>query len=146
MPSMTTSLWWHSLGEVRSRRRLILMENQDNACKRDGVIGIQNGLGNTTLIHEYSTGGIRIQQDKVSIDGAQLGVVARDSWIIDHQIIIQHAPDMYDRLVQGIASSALHEKNSVWRNAIKFFIHTLIIISTCCFAILCNHPVTLEIS
>lgn len=123
------------------------MEDQDNTGKRDGVIWVDNCLGNTTPIHEYSPGGVSVGQNIVSIDGAQLGMMARDPWIVDHQIIIEHAPDVYDRLVEWIAFYTLHEKNGVWRDAIlqgdvvQLFIHALIIIPILYTSILCNHPV-----
>ncbi len=65
------------------------------------------------------------------LDGAQLGMVARDTHIIDHKIIFQPAPDVDDCLDQGIEFDAVDNKESIWGNSIDCFVHTTILIGFC---------------
>lgn len=117
------ALLFDGIGEVGPGMWLILLEGQDHACQRDNVIGVHDGLSHAASVHEYSPGGLQVSQDEVSLDGAYLGVMAGDARVIDYEVVIQHAPNIGHGPIEGKDLPAFHEKESVGREAIVFFIH-----------------------
>ena len=67
----------------------------------------------------------------MSLNRAELGVIARHAWIINYKIIFQPTPDIDDDLGQWVEFASLNDEESIGRDVINFFTHTAIIMQFC---------------
>ena len=68
-------------------------------------------------------------------------MVTRDAPVVDHKVIFQPAPDVDDRLDQGIEFDAVDDHESIGGNRTDLFIHTVILMEFCQPLAGCNHLV-----
>jgi hypothetical protein len=85
----------------------------DSIRKGDQVAWVKDTLPTWLAIHCNTTAAPHIEQDKMSIAPADVGMLPADNWRIDNHIIVNAPPNGHQWLIQGNVPPSIDDEKSI---------------------------------